>query len=241
MSRPELNQRTILVTGASRGIGLAIARRLRSAGTRVIGVSRTPPPVGESGIVFVALDLADLAALPDSLRRLAADHPQIDALVLNAGTGRFGTLEQFSPIQIRALVELNLVSPMLVTRAFLPRFRLKGYGDLVFIGSESALRGGRRGAVYSATKFGLRGFVQSLREECARSGVRVGIVNPGMVATSFFDALDFRPGQEPGQHLKAEDVADAVLSMLTARPGAVIDEINLSPAKTVIDFGGNDR
>jgi NADP-dependent 3-hydroxy acid dehydrogenase YdfG len=127
-----------------------------------------------------------------------------------------------------------------VTRAFLPDFKRQGYGDLVFIGSESALRGGRRGAVYSATKFGLRGFVQSLRDECARSSVRVGIVNPGMVATSFFNALDFRPGQEPGQHLQAEDVAEAVRFMLTARPGAVIDEINLSPEKTVIDFGSSD-
>lgn len=238
MSQPELSKRTVLVTGVSRGIGLAVAQRLLQAGTRVVGVSRTPPPTeNPPGMAFTRLDLGDISGLPAALRQLATDHRDIDALILNAGAGRFGGLEQFSVDQIRRLVDLNLVSPMLMAREFLPRFKHRGYGDLVFIGSESALRGGRRGAVYSATKFGVRGFAQSLREECARSGVRVGIVNPGMVNTSFFDTLDFRPGNDPDQHLEGEDVAEAVLSMLSARPGTVIDEINLSPAKAVIDFG----
>ena len=238
MSQAPLNNRTILVTGASRGIGHAVARRLHDAGARVVGISRTPPeaPVPH-GIEDVRMDLGDIAALTAALRELCGDYPDIDGLVLNAGAGRFGGLEEFSADHIRELVELNLVSPMLVTREFLPRFKTRGSGDLVFIGSESALRGGRKGAVYSATKFGIRGFVQSVREECAGSGVRTGIINPGMVDTSFFDELDFRPGRRPDQHLKAGDVADAVLLMISARPGAVIDEINLSPAKTVIDFG----
>ena len=105
------------------------------------------------------------------------------------------------------------------------------------MGSEAAVSGGKKGAVYSATKFAVRGLAQSLREECAGSGVRVGIVNPGMVNTGFFDRLNFRPGNAPGDHLTPEDVADAVWLMLSARAGAVIDEINLSPQKKVIQFG----
>lgn len=236
MSPADLKDRTIIVTGASRGIGLAVAKRLNEAGARVVGISRTAPADHAGFMHHVELDLSETNHLPAKLRRIAAAHPDASAVVLNAGAGRFGDLEQFSSEQVQALVQLNLVSPMLVAREFLPALKRRGAGDLVFIGSEAALRGGRRGAVYSATKFGLRGFVQSLRQECGSAGVRVGIVNPGMVATAFFDDLAFRPGQDRGQHLVAEDVADAVAFMLAARPGAVVDEINLSPAQHVIDF-----
>jgi len=238
MSQAELNGRTILVTGASRGIGLAIAHRLHQAGAQVVGLSRSAPlTLAPSGMKYVQADLGDLAALPKVLRELSSEIRDIDGLVLNAGAGRFGALEQFSADQIRQLVELNLLSPILLARQLIPRLKHRGYGDIVFVGSESALRGGRKGAVYSATKFGIRGFAQSLRDECGASGVRVGIVNPGMVDTAFFDNLDFRPGRERDQHLTPRDVAEAVLLMLSARKGAVIDEINLSPAKTVIEFG----
>ena len=103
-------------------------------------------------------------------------------------------------------------------------------------GSESALSGGQKGVVYSATKFALRGAAQALREECSSSGVRIGIINPGMVDTDFFSDLNFRPGSRSDNHLIADDVARAVLLMLHARQGAAIDEINLSPQKHVIEF-----
>jgi short-subunit dehydrogenase len=182
------------------------------------------------------LDLSDLDKLPDALRDVSKQHPDINAVVLNAGVGRFGSLEQFSPHQIRQLIDLNLTSHVLLAREFLPKLKKQGISDLVFIGSESALRGGRYGSIYAATKFGLRGLVQALQEECSASGIRVGIVNPGMVNTSFFDELDFRPGDEADQHLLPDDVVAAVLLMLEARPGAVIQEINLQPQKNVIRF-----
>ena len=108
--------------------------------------------------------------------------------------------------------------------------------SVLFVGSEAAIKGGRNGAVYSATKFALRGLAQALQEECSASGVRVGIINPGMVNTGFFDELDFRPGDEADQHLVPDDVVEAVLLMLDARQGAVIREINLQPQKRVIRF-----
>jgi NADP-dependent 3-hydroxy acid dehydrogenase YdfG len=90
--------------------------------------------------------------------------------------------------------------------------------------------------VYCASKFALRGFAQALRDECANSGLRVSIVNPGMVQTAFFDELSFAPGTEGHQTLFPDDVADAVMSILNSRQGAVIDEINLSPAVKTIRF-----
>ncbi len=112
----------------------------------------------------------------------------------------------------------------------------QGQGNLVFIGSEAALSGSRKGAVYCATKFALRGFAQSLREECSNSGIRSTIVNPGMVKTGFFDNLSFEPGDAEENYILPQDVADAVLTILSARPGTCFDEINLSPLKKVIKF-----
>ncbi|MGD8265155.1 MAG: SDR family oxidoreductase [Chromatiales bacterium] len=229
-------QRKLLVTGCSRGIGHAISSRLLDEGHRVVGLSRSIPGLDSDRFTHVSLDLSDIDELPKRLRELDRQHPDIDALVLNAGIGRFGALEQFSAIQIRQLVDLNLTSQVLIAREFLPALKRRGSGDLVFIGSESALKGGRNGAVYAATKFGLRGLVQALQEECSTSGVRVGIINPGMVKTSFFDTLDFQPGDEADQHLVAEDIVQALLLMLDARPGAVVQEINLQPQKRVIRF-----
>jgi short-subunit dehydrogenase len=231
-----MKQRTLLVTGCSRGIGLAITRRLLAEGHRVVGISRLTPGIESARFTHMELDLSDLDKLPDALRDVSKQHPDINAVILNAGIGRFGSLEQFSPHQIRQLIDLNLTSHVLLAREFLPKLKRQGSGELVFIGSESALRGGRYGSIYAATKFGLRGLVQALQEECSASGIRVGIVNPGMVNTSFFDELDFRPGDEADQHLLPDDVVAAVLLMLEARPGAVIQEINLQPQKNVIRF-----
>jgi NADP-dependent 3-hydroxy acid dehydrogenase YdfG len=233
-----LADRKFLVTGASRGIGRAIAMRLLHADARVLGVGRdfaswqTLP----SGFLPVTLDLAALDQLPQQLQTLTKEHADLNGVIANAGIGRFGHLEQFSPAQIRALVDMNLTQHLLVARAFLPLLKRQVRGDLIFMGSEAALTGGAKGAVYAACKFGLRGLTQSLRQECAASRVRVGIINPGMVDTDFFDDLGFRPGADPQNHIRPEDVAELVYAMLSTRPGTVVDEINLSPLKKVIKF-----
>ena len=230
--------RTVLVTGASSGIGRAICVRLLNDGYTVVGLSRDFSKFSCEDACFhpVSIDLADLAALPKCLQEISQDHPDVDAVVCNAGRGQFGSLEEFSFAQIRSLIDLNFASHVYVARVFLPGMKKRGRGDLVFIGSEAALAGGRRGAVYSATKFALRGLAQALREECAKSGVRVCIINPGMVKTAFFDQLDFAPGNEPVNYLLSEDVAAAVATVLSAREGTAFDEINLSPLKKVVQF-----
>jgi len=232
------HKRTFLVTGAGRGIGRAICERLLSEGCRVIGIGRQILQQACEHEQFHAwpLDLGDIPLLPDALQQLGREHQRIDGIICNAGLGRFGALEQFSADQVQELIDINLTSQVLLAREFLPPMKQRGYGDLVFMGSEAALSGGRNGAVYCATKFALRGLAQSLREECAGSGVRVGIINPGMVLSGFFDQLDFRPGEEDDQHLTPGDVAQALWLMLSVRRGAVIDEINLSPQKRVIRF-----
>jgi len=109
------------------------------------------------------------------------------------------------------------------------------------MGSEAALAGGKRGAIYSAAKFGLRGLAQALRQECAASGLRISIINPGMVKTGFFDELNFKPGDATDNYIMPEDVAGAVQLILESRAGTVFDEINLSPQKKVIRFPKPDK
>jgi len=107
---------------------------------------------------------------------------------------------------------------------------------LIFIGSEAALTGSRKGSIYCASKFALRGFSQALRDECAKSSVRVSLINPGMVKTDFFQDLNFEPGEHHSNYLTATDVAETVIYIINARSGIIIDEINLNPANKVINF-----
>ena len=235
----QFSKRKLLITGASRGIGHAITDHLLREGAEVLAIGRNfhDPIDSKAGRLHTfEIDLGQLDSLPQRLKAIATEHPDIDGLICCAGFGRFGSLEEFSPHQIRDLIDLNLTSQILLTREFLPRIKALGEGNIVFIGSEAALAGGRRGAVYCATKFGLRGLAQSLREECSSSNIRVSIVNPGMVKTAFFDDLPFQPGEAEANYVLPEDVAEAVVMILSARPGTCFDEINLSPLKKVVQF-----
>ena len=173
---------TILLTGASSGIGLATAERLLHQGYRVIGLSRRGQVerLDHDNFTSLAVDLEDPPALETALKSLL-ERQQVHALVHAAGQGRFGSIEQFSIKQMESLLRVNLLSAMLLSRALLPAMRRRGSGRLIFIGSESALTAGKKGALYCATKFGLRGFCLSLREDCASDGIQVSLVNPGMV------------------------------------------------------------
>ena len=233
-----MTEKNIIVSGASSGIGRAISTRLLQQGYRVTGVARdfSKFPCDDQRFTPVCMDLSDLDELPARLDALVKKDTVIDGLICCAGSGRFGSLEEFSAPQIRQLLDLNLTSQLYLVRALLPGMKQRGSGNIVFMGSEAALAGGKRGAVYSAAKFGLRGLAQALRQECAASGLRVSIINPGMVQTEFFNELDFRPGEAPDNYILPDDVALAVQMILEARQGTVFDEINLSPQKKVVRF-----
>ncbi|MDD5271628.1 MAG: SDR family NAD(P)-dependent oxidoreductase [Methylovulum sp.] len=230
--------RTILVTGASSGIGRAVARNLLQQGHHVIGIARDSGKFRQDiqGFTAVQLDLADLQALPEQLRKLAQAFPAIDGIIFCAGQGQFGSVEEFSYRQINELMTINFTSQAYLTRAFLPALKRQPRSDLIYIGSEAALKGSRKGAVYCASKFALRGFTQALREECGKSHVRVCLINPGMVRTAFFDQLAFAPGDDDSNALTPEDVAEAVLYVLESSSQMVVDELNLNPLNKVVKF-----
>jgi len=233
-----MKDRHILITGSSSGIGRATAQKLLEAGAVVYGIARNHEKFQPDTKRYkpLTIDVTDLKVLPGQLSDLLATQPEIDGLISNAGYGSFEGLENFSPEQIYSYINDNLTSHLVVTRCLLPHFKTKNRGDVIFIGSEAALEGGKKGSLYCATKFGLRGFSQSIRQESANKNIRVTLINPGMVRTSFFDDLNFRPGDDDENAIEPTDIADIIINILSMRSGTVVDEINLTPQKKVITF-----
>lgn len=204
----------------------------------MIGIARSfPSPLPPSFIPHI-IDLEKTKELPKAFLELSKTYPHVDAIVCNAGKGRFGSLEELSFDDIHSLLHLNFLSSAYLIKAFLPALKQKNKGDILFIGSEASLQGKKQGSAYCASKFALRGFAQALREECATNQIRVSLINPGMVQTDFFTNTHFSPGEEFCEHILPEDVAEAAFFLLEIRQGTVVDEINLSPQKKKIVFKG---
>ncbi len=226
----------IVISGSSSGIGLAMTREMLGRGYAVLGLVRNASidVVQHPDYRQQQVDMADsneLQSVIAEILKTLAD--PVRALVNNAGIGRMGYLEQLSVSDLRLVMDTNFLSHAIVTRAFLPLLKRQGYGDIVFIGSEAALSGSRQGSIYCASKFAIRGFAQALREECGKSNVRISLINPGAVRTPFFHDLHFEPGEGEDNAIAPEDVANALAMVLEARPGTVLDEINLSPLNQV--------
>lgn len=223
-----MSEFTALVTGASSGIGLATARSLYSSGYWVQGIARDFSKTDFDALIKYELDLSKIDNLANALKQFKSA-PNV--LVLNAGYGQFGGIEQFSHDQIRRLVDTNLVSNLFLIKHFLPMMKQQGSGDIVLIGSESAVQGAKAGAVYCATKFAIRGLAQSLRADCSTAGIRVILVNPGPVESNFFDQLNFEPLPSDEFEMPVESVAEAIMSALSQPRTVVVDEINIQPMK----------
>lgn len=231
-----------LVTGGTSGIGEAIVNVLQAHGSHVTVLARrTPEAATFANVEYLSVDLSNQAATLKCLAHLKRNVDAYDGVVSNAGSGLFGQLENHDAIRISETVHLNLTSHILLARALLPGMKQRGSGTFLFMGSEASITGAKNGAVYCATKFGLRGLAQSLRADAASSGVRVCLVNPGMVDSPFFDELWFRPGQSTGQHLTVDDVARTVWHILNAPQGVVIDEITMSPQSKAVVFDRSKR
>jgi short-subunit dehydrogenase len=230
--------KTALITGASSGIGQATSRLLMAQGYRVIGISRRGQVAEFQNDNFsaLALDLARLDQLESRIAELV-ESCAIDCFIHAAGEGHFGSIEQFSVAQIETSMRVNLTSAMVICRSLVPALRSRGKGRIIFIGSESALHAGRKGALYCAAKYGLRGFSQSLREDCSNDGIQVSLVNPGMVRSPFFDDLSFEPGAASENAIAVDDVAEIIWQILQSSTDIVIDEVNLSPRIKSINFG----
>jgi short-subunit dehydrogenase len=177
----QLQGRTALVTGATGGIGHAIARGLRARGATLVLTGRQTAILGqlarELDAQVLAVDLADRAALDRLIERTA----EIDVLVANAALPASGRIDELEPDRIDAALDVNLRAPIMLARSLAPRMVARRRGHLVFINSLSGKVAAPRSALYSATKFGLRGFAQCLRQDLHGTGVGVSTVFPGFI------------------------------------------------------------
>jgi uncharacterized protein len=213
--------RTVLLTGATGGLGHAIARRLRAAGAQLVLTGRRSEVLeslaAETGGLTVAVDLSD----PVAVQGLADACADVDVLVANAGLPGSGQLTSFSVEEIDRALAVNLRAPMVLARLLAARMVARRSGHIVLMSSLAGKAAPPGSAVYSATKFGLRGFALSLREDLRRSGVGVSVVLPGFVrdAGMFHDAGTKLP---PYVGTTTPDaVADAVLSAIEQDRGEV--------------------
>src|SRR5688500_11683404 len=218
---------TALITGASRGIGRAIALRL-AARWSLIAVASSAPELetlagevrGKGGACeAMVIDVANGSAVRRALRGR-----KVDVVVNNAGVGVMKPFVELEPEEWQLMIDVNLNAVYHVTQAVLPGMIERGRGHVVIIGSISGKSGFAGGAGYAATKFAVNGFAESLMLEVRDAGVKVSVVMPGSVATSFS-----RTGRDQSWKLMAEDVAEAVEFLLDTPQRMLVDRIEMRP------------
>lgn len=222
----QLAGRTILITGATGGLGHALARAFAARGARLVLTGRRPEVLEElaASVPDAAIAVADLTD-PASVRALAQAHPAVDVLVANAAVPGSGRLESFSEDQIDRVLDVNLRAPIVLSRLYVPGMRERGCGHVVFMSSLSGRAPVAGGSLYAATKFGLRGFGASLRADLRGTGVGVSVVSPGFV----HDAGMFAEAGVELPHgfrtVSPERVADATVAAVDRDRG----EITVAP------------
>jgi NAD(P)-dependent dehydrogenase (short-subunit alcohol dehydrogenase family) len=227
-----LDGKIAIVTGASRGIGAAIASTLASHGAHVVRVARSLAEGEHVGFLDLRCDLTDPSQVERLGDRVLADVGTPEIVVNGAGGFVLRSLEATAVAELDAQLAVNLRGPFAMARTFLPPMRQAGRGSFVIIGSVADHVGLADNSAYAASKFAVRGLHETLVAEYRGTGVRLTLVSPGPTDTTLWDPFD--PDHRQGftrrvDMLRAEDVADAVLFVVT-RPAQVhVDWLRLSP------------
>ena len=235
IQRP-LDGKVALVTGASRGIGLAIARSLARMGARLGLCARDPGRLEQAAselrrdgadVVAVSADVRRADEIASLVKQIEQSLGPIDILVNNAGIGYFAPIQEASEANWDAVLDTNLKAVFLLSKAVAPGMIGRRSGHIVNIASLAGKNSFTGGGIYCASKWGLLGLTQCMAEDLRPFGIRVSAVCPGSVAT------DFSPhtGRDTSKMLQPEDVAHAVETILTQAPQSFISEVVLRPTQ----------
>lgn len=235
------SMKTAILTGASSGIGAAIAKELLSLGYEVFGFGRdftefsAAMPECKEPAPFcghfhpVVLDLMQTGILTEKIHEIRREH-EISLLVNNAGAAYYGLHEELNPRKIHEMVTVNLEVPMLLCQLLLRDLK-KNQGQMIQISSVTAKKSSPHGCAYGATKAGLTAFSESLFDEVRKYGVRITALHPDMTRTKLYRNADFTAAKAADAALSPQDVADAVRMVLTARDGLVFTDLTLTPQR----------
>lgn len=240
-------QKKALVTGASSGIGLAIAEKLVMEGYEVYGLGRdfskgeylqadinckVDKLNGDESHIStrfhkITCDLCNTTKLIETIQNINKDH-DIGLLINNAGVGYYGLHEELNPQKISQMVRTNLEAPMIITNLLLRDLK-KNAGIIVNTSSVTAGKSNPHGCAYGATKAGLTSFSHSLFDEARKYGVKVINIEPDMTATNLYRNADFTADEDAEAKLLPEEIADAVWYAVSQREGLVVTDIVLKP------------
>jgi len=231
--RVSLDGKVAIITGASRGIGRAIAERLASEGAKLELVARDRARLDAlvRELPDAVAHVADVAS-EDDVERVVRDvlerRGRVDVLINNAGIGVFGPIEKTSWDDFVKVLHVNAGGTFLLSRAVVDPMRRQGAGDILNIASVVGSKGYREQAVYGASKHAVIGLTKALAVELHGTGVRVRAISPGGVATDLI--REARPDLSLDGLIRPEDIADIVAFLLTAPATAVIDNVNVRRA-----------
>jgi len=232
------DEKVALVTGAGRGIGKAVALSLAKLGCRVVLAARTSVELekvkldiqNDKGVaIAVPTDLTRDEDIDALVRESQREFGAVDILINNAGWGKRAPVVRARIEDLDQTLRVNLRAPMILTQKLLPSMIAKGEGAVINIGSVSGKSGEANGAAYSASKFGLIGFTESLYEEVREQGIKVAVILPGFVDTPMIPPVKHL---DRSKMIQADDVAQAVLYVLSAPATACPVEITIRPQRT---------
>jgi 3-oxoacyl-[acyl-carrier protein] reductase len=235
-SGDSLSGQVCLVTGASRGIGLAVAHRLGQMGARVSICVRNQASLEEAASKLRVADIEVLASPTDVtredqisalVRRTEQAFGPIDILVNNAGIGIFGPFHEQSEADWDTILDTNLKSAFLMSRAVAPGMIQRKTGHIINISSLAGKNTFANGALYCASKWGLLGLTGCMAEDLRAHGIRASAICPGSVNTGFSP----HAGKDTSKMLQPDDVAHAVTVLVTQAPGSFISEIQMRPTQ----------